>query len=313
MTPVYRQDKLAATERATTLQREVSAKRRLLTDFIIEHLPEELQANLSAFAGLPPDEDPFQRAEDLTRELEVLEQALALLPGLRQELLVLPIEGQLPRPDNAGMPMFREGDLALDREHLTRVLRTIDPAATTWLDGSWDHGAVVAALRPEGSPVGMILSRLRRELVKDNNTHQEREVIRTVREGQAWTRLAAGTPRLEVYPQSLVETWLLKPLRMRRDVTLGDKDLDRRFMFDAEEDVARTLLSERVRQGMRILDDRANDVRLHVEANAVATVTWDEELSEPLACAVVDVLVGLRSVSIEPLLDARGLASGRFP
>ncbi len=82
-------------------------------------------------------------------------------------------------------------------------------------------------------------------------------------------------------------------------------------MFDAEEDVVRTLLSERVRRGLRVLDDRADDVRLHVEDNAVATVTWDEELSEPLARAVVDVLVGLRSVSIEPLLDARGLAPER--
>ena len=262
MTPVYRQDEFAANERVNALQREVTAKRRLLTDFVIEHLPEELQARLCSFVGLPPDEDPFQRAEDLTRELEVLEQALSLLPGLREELLVLPVDGQLPHPHNAGMPMFREGDLALDRQQLTQVLRTIDPAATTWLDGSWDHGAVVAALHPEGSPVGMILSRLRRELVKDNNTHQEREVIRTVREGQAWTRLAAGTPRLEVYPQGLAETWLLKPLRMRRDVTLGDEDLDRRLMFDAEEDVVRTLFSERVRQGMRVLDGRAKDLRL---------------------------------------------------
>ncbi len=222
MTPVYRQDELAAAERVSALQREVTAKRGLLTAFIIEHLPKDLQTRLSTFVGLPPDEDPFQRTEDLTKELEVLEQALSLLPGLREELLAMPVEGRLPDPNNAGVPMFREGPLAWDRDQLTKVLRAIDPATTTWLDGSWDHGAVVATLQPEGSPVGMILSRLRRELVQDKNTHQEREVISIVREGQAWTRLAAGTPRLEVYPQGLAETLLLKPLRLRRDATLGD-------------------------------------------------------------------------------------------
>lgn len=317
MADIYRDHERATAERIEALERDIAARERRLTPFVRERLPAALRERIAVLAELPAERDPLRRADELAAHLEALEEAQALLPRLREQLLTLPGRGevQLPGPAGAtGTPLLGDVSLAQDRTRLAYLLTPLDPEASIWLDGTADYGAVCATLHPEGAPLGLIVTCYRRIQVDtkhdpDRSYMQKEEKIVREPEGQAWTRLAAGTPRLEVYPQGLKETLLLKPLRLRRDVKVGDPDLDRAFMFDAEEDVVRTLLVERVRRGLIAVDAMAGGVHLSIEDNAVATLTWKGEIDERVARGAVDVLVGLRSVSIEPLLAARGLGA----
>jgi hypothetical protein len=312
--PVYRDDERAVTERIEALERAIAARQRLLTPFVRERLPEALRDRISVHAELPPDEEPVRRADDLTAHLEALEEAVALVPRLREDLLALPGgEVVLPRqPPTSSRPLLGDVSLESDRTRLTYILMSLDAEAAIWIDGTADYGAVCAALQPEGEPLGLIVTLYRMRLVDTQlvgssySAHKEPTPQREP-EGQAWTRLAPGTPRLEAYPQGLKETLLLKPLGLRRDVQVGDPDLDGELMFDADEDVARTLIVERVRRGLLAVIAGADRVRLSIEDSAIATLTWDGETDERVLRGAVDVLVGLRLVSIEPLLDARGL------
>jgi len=311
MTDIYRDTERAARARIQALERDIDLKRRRLTPYVVRRLPEALQARIALLDELPVEQDTLQRAQDLTEHLEALEEALDRLPALRAQLLELPgsEEVRLPRADQACVPIYGNVDMDADRKQVTYLLTALDPEASIWIDGNSDYAAVCATLHPEGAPIGLILTCYRRVIETSPGQGGRREVerIRRANDGQVWTRLAGGTPRLEAYPQGLKETLLLKPLRMRRDAKLGHKELDSRFMFDAEEDVARTLMVPRVREGLLTAEAGASKVRLSIEENGIATVTWQGALDAPLARAVVDVLVGLRSVEIAPLLDARGL------
>jgi hypothetical protein len=313
--PVYRDDERAVTERIEALERAIAAKERLLPALVRERLPRELCDRISVYAELPPDRDPMRRADDLTANLEALEEALALVPRLREDLLALPgSELVLPRrPAVSSKPLLGDVSLEADRTKLSYILLSLDPEASIWVDGTSDYGAVCAALQPEGEPVGLIVTLYRMRLIDTQlagssySAHKEPEPRREP-EGQAWTRLAPGTPPLLAYPQGFKETVLLKPLGLRRDVQVGEPDLDGRFMFDGDEDVVQTLIVERVRRGLVAMDSTVADkVRLSIEDSGIATLTWDGETDERVLRGAVDVLVGLRSVSIEPLLDARGL------
>jgi hypothetical protein len=316
MADIYRDAEHAAKERIAALERDIADKAQRLSPFVCSHLPEALRARIDLLAELPAEQDPIRRADDLSAHLAALEEALALIPKLRAELLALPgaEEVRLPRANEASVPIFGNVDMSKVRKQVTYLLTSLDPEVSVWIDGNQDYAAVCAALHPESAPLGLIQTCFRRVIERAYGRSQisggEVERIQLTREGQAWTRLARGTPPLEAYPQGLKETLLLKPLRMRRDVTLGDKEIDRRYMFDAEEDVARALIAGRVRNGLlTAAAGAASEIRLSIEESGVATLTWKGELDAPLARAVVDVLVGLREAKIEPLLDARGLAN----
>lgn len=313
MTEIYRDAQHAARERIAALERDIADKQPLLTPFVRAELPEALRARLDLLTELPVEQDPLRRADDLSAHLAALEQALDLLPALREELLALPsVERlKLPTPAQAGGPgagLYPSSEL----RQITPVLELLDPEATIWVDGNRDYAAICATLSVEQQPLGLVQTCRRRVLVDSNSQRGGGSVeqIHRVADGQAWTRLARGTPPLEAYPQGYKENLLLKPLGLRRDAAVGDAAVDGAFMFDAEEDVARALIGARVGAGLLAASGVAARVCLSVEASGVATLTWEEgKVGSTLGHALVEVLVGLRQAEIGPLLDARGLAA----
>lgn len=323
MADIYRDAAHAARERIKALERDIATLEGQLTPFIRAHLPEALCARLGLLTELPEERDPPRRADDLTAHLTALEEATTLLGPLRLELLELPsaTELRLPTATPALASIYGES-LDEQRDKLAVALRPLDEGVSIWVDGTLDYAALCATLHPEGEPVALIQTCLRRRMVQQHTgmsligtgvmqagrSAETVEAIEPAASGQAWTGLAKGTPPLHAYPQKLRDTLLRKPLGLRRDATVGDKAIDRAFMFDAEEDVARTLIAGRVGKGLLRLHELVEDARLSIEESGAAMLTWEGELTAAVAEAVIDVLVGLRQTSIEPLLAARGLA-----
>jgi hypothetical protein len=284
MSDPYRDSLVGLKARIHDLERQLSAHEGRTTPLFWRFLPAEVGERLlqlkadTAHVGDDYGQLAYREAA-LGRYLEALDGAIALAPEIERACRALPAhapESRVPRRS------FMELALRVDVEEgwrracdkIERAARGLDPRAQIdrlrkeWLcRASFEHG---------GAPFTLALYYSSLDEISANTW----QVVST--------GVAIAAPRLRLAPE-LMGHWLLKPLRLVRDLEIDDVGFDGMFLIDAEDvEGARALLTRPARRALLtvaefdipqlVLQDGRAELRWRFEANVKAIVAAVEAL-----------------------------------
>jgi hypothetical protein len=246
MSDPYRDSLTGLRERIRDLEREVGAREARTTEHFWHFIPAERAESLRALrAQTKPARDEFDelaRAERaLAGYLAAIDETIALAPSLERACRELPDaapESKLPKRSFLQVAFAIDARATWDRicARLEDALARVDPAARL---EQRDAFSARASFRAEDAPFALAFyygSKL------DELTAECWHVLTT--------GVAIATPRLRLAPE-LMGHWLLKPLRLVRDLQVDDPAFDGTFLIDADDPgVARALLGDELRAAL---------------------------------------------------------------
>ena len=168
-------------------------------------------------------------------------------------------------------------------EKITTAVRGLDPKARVEpLRKEW---LVRASFEHQGAPFALALYYGSLDEVSANTW----QVVST--------GVAIAAPRLRLAPE-LMGHWLLKPLRLVRDLQIDDANFDGIFLIDAEDVTgARSLLTHRARRAL--LKVAEFDIPQVVVQDGRAELRWRFEANVKAIVASVEALGAIRAAPIE--------------
>lgn len=284
MSDPYRDSLVGLKARIHDLERQLAVREARTTPLFWRFLPAELGERLRSLktdaAPGGGDHDALARREvALAAYLEGIDEAIALAPEIERACRALPTlapESQVPRRS------FIELALGVDIEEgwqracdkIERAARSLDPKAQ--VDRRRKEWLVRASFEHGGAPFTFALYYSSLDEVSANTW----QVVST--------GVAVAAPRLRLAPE-LMGHWLLKPLRLVRDLEIDDVSFDGMFLIDAEDvEGARALLTRAARRALLkvaefdipqlVLQDGRAELRWRFEANVKAIVAAVEAL-----------------------------------
>ncbi len=293
MSDPYRDSITALKARLHDLDRQVAAREARTTEQFWRFLPAEralrLRAAKAETAATGEEFNELARREmALGAYLQALEEAIAFAPELERACLELPPsapESRIPRRSLLGLALGVDAEAGWERtcEVFEGAARKLDPGASVEpLRKEW---LIRASLEHRGAPFALALYYGSLDEVSANTWN----VVST--------GVALAAPLLRLAPE-LMGHWLLKPLRLVRDLQIEDDNFDGVFLIDAESvPAARALLTRKVRHAL--LRVARFDIPQLVVQEGRAELRWRFEAAADAIAAAVEALGAIRSAPIE--------------
>jgi hypothetical protein len=288
----YRDSLTGLQARLRDLRREVAAREARTTQSFWRFLPAERAAHLRALKDATSvegeDFDALARTERaLQGYLAVLDQTFELVPELEQACYALPAKApelELPRRSLLQRALGIDVQQAWERasKDLEAVLGTMHAGASRQQVPGL---SALFTFHAEAAPFTLAFYFWSR----DGATPENRHVLAT--------SVAAVTPRLQLAPE-LARHWLLKPLKLVRDLQIDDAVFDGMFIIDADDqDGARALLGEEVRSALLRLAEL--DIPTLEVKDGRAELRWSYEPCASALRSATRVLAAIRRAPIK--------------
>lgn len=226
-----------------------------------------------------PCVDAYERALRAAIELiPTIEDEQRRLPSYAPALVPGRYAGRLPARALADITRFGQKLKAILEKHDRDV--SVEPASAV---------GFCATFTADGCPFTLLAElQIERDIVGEPPAWGEAASV------TAATSVASGFTSLRLTPEMWSDS-VLKALRFKRDVEIGDANFDGLFLIDADVEPARTMLTPAVRSALVKLS--RFDVPTLTVGSGEAVVRYTYELSaEPIAAAIRG-LVGIRRTS----------------
>jgi hypothetical protein len=285
MSDPYRDSLVGLKARIHDLGRQVTARETRMTEQLWRYLPsdrgERLRALKTESTATGAGFDELARCEQaLNLYLAALDEVIAAVPEIEQACRALPPaapESRIPRRSLLEVALGLDAEAGWIRtcDRIAAIIQALDPSAD--LQRTRKEWLIRASFEREGTPFAFALYYGSLDEVS----------------GDTWqvisTGVALASPRLRLAPE-LMGHWLLKPLRLVRDLQIDDDYFDGVFLIDAEDVAgARALLTRQARRALLkiaeldipqlVVQEGRAELRFRCEPNPAAIAASVEALS----------------------------------
>ncbi len=320
----YRDPETGARARLDEARERVDAHEERMTPALIDRLPRALNERLQQ-AGRLADEavktatsvaSIHAASELLDAYTAVLEEALRRAPKLARAFNRLP--RAFPQRAATGFvhqfpDVFSAAQLSL-RTSLHADVDALDPEArlfdkrTGYFDTARTPYLVEACFRIDYTPLRLQVVAVHEDLYRTTGTHQ-----RVRSDYCLLTGVRPSAPELRVTVGNRGRT-MLSMIGLLRDTSVGDAELDRAFVIDADPEDARRVLEHDAKRALHRLAQRAELSVLHIE-DGLARLEWREsmvirmirgqpthEFTSSGLDDAIDLMLAIRAIPPTPLL-----------
>lgn len=319
----YRDPTAAALVRLSEAREAVAALEERMTPALLEHLPDNL-TNQLAGAGAAAEQALHDGSLEGVREAvqrfsayaALLVEAIERAPKLARKFNRLPRafpDRTAPRFDYHFPDIFAT-PLSSLRDSLHAAIDAIDPKARLfdkragYFDSLTTPYLVEACFRVDYDPLRLQVTAWHQEVYRTTGTHAE-----VTSEYCLLTGVRPSTPELKLTVDNL-KAGFLSLFGLLRDSDLGDAEIDRAFVVDADPEDAKRVLRPEVMEALRLLM-KHGEISLVEVRDGLARIEWREDVSirtrvgrpvHPFECSAltpaVALLRGIRATPPTPLL-----------